>query len=68
MNGDTYRRVAWTAGQAFLAAFLILAPGILAAPNLNEGKALLVAAITGGVAAALSAVKNLLVPATHPAR
>lgn len=57
---DTVKRVLWTAIQAFLAAFLVLAPGIAVAPNLQEAKALGIAAIVAGVAAAVSAVKNLV--------
>ena len=57
---DAVKRVAWTAAQAFLAAFLILAPGIWVAPNLNEAKAAAVSAATAGAAAALSAIKNAI--------
>ena len=57
---DDLKRVAWTAIQAFLAAVLVLAPGVLAAPNLEAAKALAIAAIVAGVAAAISALKNLL--------
>jgi hypothetical protein len=57
---DTVKRVLWTAVQAFLAAFLVLAAGIATAPDLKEAKAALVAALVAGLAAAVSAVKNLL--------
>lgn len=56
---DTLRRVAWTFAQAFGAAFIILAPGIWLAPNMQESRAAAVAAILAGLAAGFSAVKNL---------
>jgi hypothetical protein len=65
---DTVKRVLWTAAQAFLAAFLVLAAGIAQAPNLQEAKAALIAAVVAGVAAAVSAVKNLLFAPSSPAR
>jgi len=60
INESDIRRVLWTAGQAFLAAVLVLAPGVLAAPNFEAAKTLAVAALVAGVAAAISALKNLL--------
>jgi hypothetical protein len=57
---DDLKRVLWTAVQAFLAAVLVLAPGVLAAPNLEAAKTLAIAALVAGVAAAISALKNLL--------
>lgn len=54
------KRTIWTAVQAFLAAFVILAPGIWTAPNLSEAKAAGIAAITAGVAAAVAAIKNAI--------
>lgn len=65
---DTVKRVLWTFAMAFVATALTLAPGVLAAPNLQEAKALGVSAIVGGIAAGLSAVKNLLFPPGHAAR
>ncbi len=65
---DMLRRVLWTAGEAFLAAFLVLAPGVAQAPNLKTARALLVAAFVAGVSAALSALKNAVVPPGSPAR
>jgi hypothetical protein len=58
---DTLKRTAWTFVQAFLAAVVILLPGILAAPNLSEAKGLVTAALVAGLAAGLSALKNLAV-------
>lgn len=55
---DTLKRVLWTFVQAFLAAVIILAPGILAAPDLNTAKTLATSALVAGVAAGLSALKN----------
>jgi hypothetical protein len=60
LNESDIKRVLWTLVQAFLGAVLILAPGILQAPNWETAKALGVAALVAGVAAALSAVKNLV--------
>jgi hypothetical protein len=57
---DTIKRVAWTFVQAFVGAFLILAPGFFKAPNLGEARALIVAALVASLAAGVSAVKNLL--------
>jgi len=57
---DDLKRVLWTAVQAGVLAFLVLAPGILMAPNLDEAKALAIAALIAAGAAAFSAVKNLI--------
>jgi ferric-dicitrate binding protein FerR (iron transport regulator) len=54
------RRILWTFAQAFLASFLTLAAGILAAPNFDTAKALAVSALLASIAAAISAVKNLV--------
>jgi hypothetical protein len=59
-NSDTVKRVAWTAAQAFVAAFLVLAPGIFTAPNLDDAKAAAIAAVVAGLAAAVSALKNVI--------
>ena len=68
MTSDTVKRVLWTFVMAFVAAVLALAPGVLAAPNLKEAKALAVSAVVAGIAAGLSAIKNVLFPPGHPAR
>jgi len=60
LNESDIKRVIWTAAQAFLGAVLVLAPGILQAPNFETAKALGIAALVAGVAAALSALKNLV--------
>lgn len=60
LNEIDIRRILWTAFQAFVGAILVLAPGILNAPNLEAAKTLGVAALVAGVAAALSALKNLI--------
>jgi hypothetical protein len=57
-TSEDVRRIIWTAIQAFLGAFIVLAPGIWLAPNLEEAKAAALAALAAGVAAALSALKN----------
>jgi len=60
LNESDIKRVIWTAAQAFLGAVLVLAPGILQAPNTEGAKTLAIAALVAGVAAALSALKNLI--------
>ena len=60
MNESDIKRVVWTAVQAFVAAVIVLAPGILQAPNLEAAKSLGVAALVAGVAASGSALKNLV--------
>jgi hypothetical protein len=60
LNEVDIRRVLWTAVQAFLGTFLTLAVGFLNAPNWSGWKAAAVSAIVASVAAAFSAVKNLL--------
>ena len=60
LNEIDVRRIVWTAIQAFIGAIIVLAPGILQAPNLETAKTLGVAALVAGIAAALSALKNLL--------
>jgi hypothetical protein len=57
---DDLKRALWTAVQAGVLAFLVLAPGILMAPNLAEAKALGIAALIAAGAAAFSALKNLI--------
>lgn len=57
-TSDLVERAAWTFLQAFLGAFIVLAPGILSAPNLANAKALAVSAIAAALAAGISALKN----------
>jgi len=64
LNESDIKRVIWTAVQAFLGAVLVLAPGVLQAPNWETAKTLGVAALVAGVAAALSALKNLILADT----
>jgi hypothetical protein len=45
--------------RAFLGTFLTLAPGIYAAPNLDNAKAAAVAAVVGALAAGARAVQSL---------
>lgn len=66
---DTIKRAGWTAVQAFIGAFIVLAPGIYQAKNFNDAKAAAVAAVIAGVAAAVSAIKNIFVtPPGHRLR
>lgn len=55
---DLAERAAWTFAQAFLGAFVVLAPGIWASPNLQNAKAAGISALAGGLAAGISAVKT----------
>jgi hypothetical protein len=59
LNESDIKRVLWTGLQAFIGAVLVLAPGIFQAPNMGTAKSLGIAALVAGVAAALSALKNL---------
>lgn len=43
--------------RAFVASVLVLAPGVLAAPNLDQSKALGVAALIASISAALKAIQ-----------
>jgi hypothetical protein len=54
-------RATWTFFQAGASTFLVLAPGILAAPNLSDAKALGVSALVAAAGAGLSALKTLIV-------
>jgi hypothetical protein len=60
LNESDIKRVLWTAAQAFIGAVLVLAPGIFQAPNMETAKSLGIAALVAGAAAALSALKNLV--------
>jgi hypothetical protein len=62
LNEVDIRRILWTFAQAFLAVFLVAATGALASPNLGEAKAALLAGAVAGLAAGLSALKNLVLP------
>jgi len=58
---DLVKRAVWTFVQAFLAAFLTLAVGLLNAPNLSEARALLISIVLASLAAGFSALKNAFV-------
>jgi hypothetical protein len=60
LNESDLKRVVWTFVQAFLGTLLVLAPGLFQAPDLETAKTLGVAALVGALAAAISAVKNLV--------
>lgn len=57
---DLVERALWTALQAFLGAFVVLAPGIWASPNLQNAKAAAASALAAAVATAISAVKTYI--------
>jgi hypothetical protein len=46
--------------RAFLGSFVVLAPGILAAPNLNRAVALGIAAVMASIAAGLRTLQHLV--------
>lgn len=58
LTKDLVERAGWTFVQAFLGAFVVLAPGIWSAPNLANAKAAGIAAAAAGLAAGISALKN----------
>lgn len=62
-TADYLKRVGWTAIQAFLGALIVLMPGMLSAPNMEEAKAVASAALAAAIAAVISAVKNAIAPA-----
>lgn len=54
-----WKKVALSALRAFLGAFVVLAPGIWLAPDLNTAKAAGIAAVVSGITAAVRAVQAL---------
>lgn len=50
-------RIVLSAVKAFLAAFIVLVPGILAAPDFATGKAAAIAALVAALDAAFKAVQ-----------
>ena len=60
LNETDIRRIVWTAVFAFVATAGVLLPGVLGAPNLKTAVGLGTAAMIAGLAAAGSAVKNLV--------
>ena len=62
-----WARIAWTFGQAFVATFLAGIGGIGAFPEWwNGGKAGWAALVVAALAAALSALKNLVLADSSP--
>lgn len=55
---DDLRRVVWTAVQAGVSTFFVLAPGFWKAPNVDNAKALAISVAVAAGSALLSAVKN----------
>jgi hypothetical protein len=55
--GEFAKKLVFSFGRAFLGAFLVLVPGILAAPNLTAGRAALLAAAIGGLTAGVRALQ-----------
>lgn len=60
--GEKYGSLVDSFARAFLGAFLVLLPGMLNAPNLDEARALAVAAIVGAVTAGVRALQALFSP------
>lgn len=52
--------------QAAVAAFVVAAPGIFEAPNLQTAGAIAVAALIGALTAGVRAIEGLLTPAERP--
>src|SRR4051794_29283789 len=61
------KRVALSFVRAFVGSFIVLVPGILAAPDLSAAKALAVAAVIGAVTAGIRAVQEALALGRAPA-
>jgi hypothetical protein len=57
---DLMERATWTFAQGFIVTFCTLAPGLLSAPNLEEVKALVVAALMASLMAGFSALKTFV--------
>ncbi len=58
MSAEAFaKKVAFSFIRAFIGAFLVLVPGILAAPNWTAGKSAVVAAVIGALTAAVRAVQ-----------
>lgn len=60
LNGSDIRRIVWTAVFAFLGTFLSLAAGAGDFHDFGELKAAALSLIPAAIAAAFSAVKNLV--------
>lgn len=58
MTAQTFaKKVLFSFVRAFLGAFLVLVPGVLAAPNWTAGKAALVAAVVASATAGVRALQ-----------
>jgi hypothetical protein len=64
LNEIDVRRIIWTFVQAFVGTFLVTVAGIAASPSFDAAKALVISAVAAALAAAISAVKNLLLADT----
>lgn len=64
--GLLVKRVALSFVRAFVGAFIILAPGILAAPDLTAAKAAIVAAFIAAVTAGFRAIQAFLAMGDEP--
>lgn len=60
LNEVDVRRILWTAAQGFVAGWTLAAAGLGPINNMSEAKAVLPGLIVAGIAAAVSAVKNLV--------
>lgn len=67
MTQEFVLKVFWSFLRAFLASFIVLVPGILAAPNLTAAKSLAIAAVVGALAAGFRAIQSLLTKSEAPA-
>ena len=57
---EVVRTTLWSAARAFIGAFIVLAPGVLYAPDFNTGKAALIAAVIAGGTAAIRVIQHAL--------
>lgn len=60
MSTDFIIKLAWSFGRAFVGGFIIGITGIQAVPDLSTAKALVFAAIVGGITAGIRAIEQTL--------
>lgn len=56
------KKLAWSFGRAFVAAFVVGIAGIAEVPNLSAAKALVLAAATGALVAGVRAIEQVVLP------
>jgi hypothetical protein len=68
LTASDLKRIAWTAVMAFIGVYATLAAGVGDIHNFDEGKAAVLSLLPAAIAAAISAVKNGVLPETSPAK